>query len=89
MEQRPNKRKTDGSGKPFVPIFLQQTYNLVNEPRLDHVVRWETADSFTVLDEGELIKAVLPSYFGHSNLARCFVCAFVRISLLFIVSCAN
>ncbi|KAL6878315.1 hypothetical protein ACP4OV_012485 [Aristida adscensionis] len=55
--------------KPVVPApFLTKTYQLVDDPRTDHVVSWgEDGATFVVWRQPEFARDLLPNYFKHNN----------------------
>jgi len=59
-----------GDSKPYAPLFLQQTYAMVNDPTTDEVIAWSGPDSFIIKDQNALASDVLPKYFKHNNFSR-------------------
>ncbi|KAL6593779.1 hypothetical protein ACP70R_048680 [Stipagrostis hirtigluma subsp. patula] len=55
--------------KPAVPApFLTKTYQLVDDPRTDHVVSWgEDGTTFVVWRPPEFARDLLSNYFKHNN----------------------
>ncbi|OEL36352.1 Heat stress transcription factor B-4b [Dichanthelium oligosanthes] len=55
--------------KPVVPApFLTKTFQLVDDPRTDHVVSWgEDGTTFVVWRPPEFARDLLPNYFKHNN----------------------
>ncbi|RCV44673.1 hypothetical protein SEVIR_9G396100v4 [Setaria viridis] len=55
--------------KPVVPApFLTKTFQLVDDPRTDHVVSWgEDGSTFVVWRPPEFARDLLPNYFKHNN----------------------
>ncbi|PKA48153.1 Heat stress transcription factor B-4b [Apostasia shenzhenica] len=48
--------------------FLTKTYQLVDDPRTDHIVSWgEDATTFVVWRSPEFARDLLPKYFKHNN----------------------
>lgn len=48
--------------------FLTKTYQLVDDPRTDHIVSWgEDETSFVVWRPPEFARDLLPNYFKHNN----------------------
>ncbi|CAN6306518.1 unnamed protein product [Urochloa humidicola] len=58
-----------GTNKPVVPApFLTKTFQLVDDPRTDHVVSWgEDGVTFVVWRPPEFARDLLPNYFKHNN----------------------
>ncbi|GMJ07057.1 SCHIZORIZA, heat shock transcription factor B4 [Hibiscus trionum] len=57
-----------GTGTAVPAPFLTKTYQLVDDPRTDHIVCWgENGSSFVVWRTPEFAKDVLPKYFKHNN----------------------
>ncbi|CAL4931180.1 unnamed protein product [Urochloa decumbens] len=58
-----------GANKPVVPApFLTKTFQLVDDPRTDHVVSWgEDGATFVVWRPPEFARDLLPNYFKHNN----------------------
>lgn len=53
-----------------MPSFLLKTYEIVNDPSSDDIVRWnETGDSFIIMKTHEFCEELLPVYFKHKNLS--------------------
>ncbi|KAK8683238.1 hypothetical protein V6N13_039303 [Hibiscus sabdariffa] len=53
---------------PVPAPFLTKTYQLVDDPRTDHIVSWgENETSFVVWRIPEFAKDLLPKYFKHNN----------------------
>ncbi|KAJ0857938.1 putative transcription factor HSF-type-DNA-binding family [Helianthus annuus] len=51
-----------------VPPFLSKTYDLVDDPRLDHIISWGDGGlSFVVWDPVEFSRRILPKNFKHNN----------------------
>ena len=51
-----------------VPPFLSKTFDLVEDPSLDQIISWGSADaSFVVWDPVEFARIVLPRNFKHNN----------------------
>ncbi|KAJ0714503.1 putative transcription factor HSF-type-DNA-binding family [Helianthus annuus] len=51
-----------------VPPFLSKTYDLVDDPRLDHIISWGDGGlSFVVWDPAEFSRRILPKNFKHNN----------------------
>ncbi|PUZ40970.1 hypothetical protein GQ55_9G465500 [Panicum hallii var. hallii] len=57
------------AAKPVVPApFLTKTFQLVDDPRTDHVVSWgEDGATFVVWRPPEFARDLLPNYFKHNN----------------------
>ncbi|KAK3151703.1 hypothetical protein QOZ80_3AG0249420 [Eleusine coracana subsp. coracana] len=56
------------SNKPVLAPFLTKTYQLVDDPRTDHVVSWgEDGATFVVWRPPEFARDILPNYFKHNN----------------------
>jgi heat shock transcription factor len=57
------------NNKPVVPApFLTKTFQLVDDPRTDHVVSWgEDGATFVVWRPPEFARDLLPNYFKHNN----------------------
>jgi heat shock transcription factor len=48
--------------------FLTKTYQLVDDPRTDHIVSWgEDETTFVVWRPPEFARDLLPNYFKHNN----------------------
>lgn len=48
--------------------FLTKTYQLVDDPRTDHIVSWgEDESTFVVWRPPEFARDLLPNYFKHNN----------------------
>lgn len=60
----------DGDLRPYAPLFLQQTYAMVDDPSNDNIVCWSGPDSFLIRDQNLLASDVLPRYFKHNNFSR-------------------
>lgn len=56
--------------KPYAPLFLQQTYSMVDDPTTDHIVAWSGPDTFMIKDQNLLASEVLPRFFKHNNFSR-------------------
>uniref|UniRef100_A0A0K0FQ75 HSF_DOMAIN domain-containing protein n=1 Tax=Strongyloides venezuelensis TaxID=75913 RepID=A0A0K0FQ75_STRVS len=64
--QQPMEPQT-GSKK--ISTFIIKLWNIVNDPKLTHIVGWEkTGLSFFIKQPYVMYKKVLPLYFRHSNL---------------------
>lgn len=67
--------------------FLTKTYQLVDDPRTNHIVSWgEDEATFVVWRPPEFARDLLPNYFKHNNFSS-FVRqlnTYVRILILFI-----
>lgn len=51
-----------------VPPFLSKTFDLVNDPNLDHIISWgPSGESFVVWDPVEFARFILPRNFKHNN----------------------
>ncbi|XP_042492637.1 heat stress transcription factor B-4b-like [Macadamia integrifolia] len=56
------------SHKPVPAPFLTKTYQLVDDPRTDHIVSWgEDETTFVVWRPPEFARDLLPNYFKHNN----------------------
>ena len=57
------------AAKPVAPApFLTKTFQLVDDPRTDHVVSWgEDGATFVVWRPPEFARDLLPNYFKHNN----------------------
>ncbi|XP_043722019.1 heat stress transcription factor B-4b-like [Telopea speciosissima] len=56
------------SQKPVPAPFLTKTYQLVDDPRTDHIVSWgEDETTFVVWKPPEFARDLLPNYFKHNN----------------------
>ena len=62
--------------------FLTKTYQLVDDPRTDHIVSWgEDETTFVVWRPPEFARDLLPNYFKHNNFSsfvrqlNTYVCA--------------
>lgn len=56
------------SQKPVPAPFLIKTYELVDDPRTDHIVSWgEDETTFVVWRPPEFARDLLPNYFKHNN----------------------
>ncbi|KAL8152908.1 hypothetical protein V2J09_010668 [Rumex salicifolius] len=52
----------------LVPPFLSKTYDLVDDPLLDHIISWgERGNSFVVWEPDDFSSIVLPRNFKHAN----------------------
>ncbi|XP_022974122.1 heat stress transcription factor B-4b-like [Cucurbita maxima] len=61
------EQKIEGD-KPNPAPFLTKTYDLVDDPRTDHVVSWgQSHSTFVVWSPPEFATHVLPNYFKHNN----------------------
>ncbi|CAN6294971.1 unnamed protein product [Urochloa humidicola] len=60
---------SNGTNKPVVPApFLTKTFQLVDDPRTDHIVSWgEDGATFVVWRPPEFARDLLPNYFKHNN----------------------
>ncbi|KAF9606843.1 hypothetical protein IFM89_029300 [Coptis chinensis] len=48
--------------------FLTKTYQLVDDPKTDHIVSWgEDQTTFVVWRPPEFARDLLPNYFKHNN----------------------
>lgn len=49
--------------------FLSKTYELVDDPKTDHIVSWscENGNTFVVWRPPEFARDLLPKYFKHNN----------------------
>ena len=67
--------------------FLTKTYQLVDDPRTDHIVSWgDDETTFVVRRPPEFARDLLPNYFKHNNFSS-FVRqlnTYVRIHLFYI-----
>ena len=53
-----------------VPSFLLKTYEIVWDPSLNGIVKWnDTGDAFIILKTHEFWEEILPTYFKHKNLS--------------------
>ncbi|KAK4481155.1 hypothetical protein RD792_012035 [Penstemon davidsonii] len=53
-----------------IPPFLSKTFDLVDDPSLDHIISWgPNGDSFVVWDPVEFARMILPKNFKHNNFA--------------------
>ncbi|XP_060668960.1 heat stress transcription factor A-3 isoform X1 [Ziziphus jujuba] len=51
-----------------IPPFLSKTFDLVDDPGLDHIISWgSTGESFVVWDHVEFARLILPRNFKHNN----------------------
>ncbi|KAK6139916.1 hypothetical protein DH2020_026361 [Rehmannia glutinosa] len=51
-----------------IPPFLSKTYDLVDDPSLDHIISWgEKGNSFVVWEPLEFARVILPRNFKHNN----------------------
>uniref|UniRef100_A0A0N5BCY2 HSF_DOMAIN domain-containing protein n=1 Tax=Strongyloides papillosus TaxID=174720 RepID=A0A0N5BCY2_STREA len=57
------------NGTKKISTFILKLWNIVNDPKLTHIVGWEEAGlSFFIKQPYVMYKKVLPLYFRHSNL---------------------
>ena len=61
--------KANSSNGNAPPPFLIKTYDMVNDPNTDEVVRWSGDTSFVVCDQTKFALTLLPCYFKHNNLS--------------------
>jgi len=53
-----------------VPAFLAKLWKMVDNPDADNLISWsEDGSSFTIRNQGEFTKTLLPYYYKHSNMA--------------------
>ncbi|PWA45933.1 winged helix-turn-helix DNA-binding domain, Heat shock transcription factor family [Artemisia annua] len=56
------------------PNFVSKIYDIVDDPKTDHIISWiNNGDAFVVWKPVELAKHVFPKYFTHTNF-----CSFIR-----------
>lgn len=54
--------------KNSVPSFIEKAWEMLEQPGLDHIIRWRPdGTSFEILDEPLFCSQLLPRYFKHSN----------------------
>jgi len=72
------------AAKPVAPApFLTKTFQLVDDPRTDHVVSWgEDGATFVVWRPPEFARDLLPNYFKHNNFS-----SFVRQLNTYVSEC--
>ena len=68
--------------------FLTKTYQLVDDPRTDHIVSWgDDETTFVVWRPPEFARDLLPNYFKHNNFSsfvrqlNTYVSSFVPLPL--------
>jgi len=53
-----------------VPAFLAKLWKMVDNPDADNLISWsDDGSSFTIRNQGEFTKTLLPYYYKHSNMA--------------------
>eukprot|EP00299_Pterocystis_sp_00344_P013873 c6840_g1_i1.p1 GENE.c6840_g1_i1~~c6840_g1_i1.p1 ORF type:complete len:223 (-),score=45.93 c6840_g1_i1:79-747(-) len=53
-----------------IPAFLNKTYDIVEDPSIDHIISWSDSGlSFVIHDTTLFCTQILPGHFKHSNLA--------------------
>eukprot|EP00299_Pterocystis_sp_00344_P013876 c6840_g2_i2.p1 GENE.c6840_g2_i2~~c6840_g2_i2.p1 ORF type:complete len:215 (-),score=32.58 c6840_g2_i2:750-1394(-) len=53
-----------------IPAFLNKTYDIVEEPSINHIISWSDSGlSFVIHDTTLFCTQILPAHFKHSNLA--------------------
>lgn len=63
-----SKKRRKGSDKPQIPAFLTKTYDIMDDPKWDHIASWSNGGNCVMIKEvAEFCQKVLPVFFKHNN----------------------
>jgi len=69
-ELKSGLQKADAQKKKHIPPFVLKLWSFLNEDRNSDLIRWtEEGTAFTVLDEDEFARTLIPELFKHNNYA--------------------